>query len=382
VRAAAAIVLADERPLEEAAPGLRRKAFFTDRLTLVYFEVTKTPGQADVLRTHSHHHDQITLIVAGRARAQVGSVIQEVGPGAVIVAPSNVPHGLLALSDQLVAIDTFTPTRDDFRSPPIVGINDAKSFVYQWFSWFDRQVDESLFLDHLAREGLVMQFPEATLRNHEEFRHWYRGIRKTIASNTHELGDLQVARPAGCARRAGTRATRGATGGAARSVPAAAVRPRARLELLEGVGGQPGAHLVVGRERPVADGALHEQLLIDEGGEEGRGLLRRPARALALGDLGAQPLLQPLERDDPVADAGDDRLPPGGPGRARGRGGAALTRRARPLAAGAREQSHGQEEAGAAHGLILAARGNAGAGAAPGAGSAPGAPAVWPTAAL
>jgi ankyrin repeat protein len=70
--------------------------------------------------------------------------------------------------------------------------NDVKSFVYQWFSWFDHQADESNFLTHLANDELLIQFPETALHNHQEFRQWYAGIRKNIQSNSHGVGEVDV----------------------------------------------------------------------------------------------------------------------------------------------------------------------------------------------
>lgn len=73
--------------------------------------------------------------------------------------------------------------------------NDVRSFVYQWFSWFDRHAEESLFLAHLPDQGMLMRFPppdQPPLRSHADFQKWYRGIGETIRANTHEIDDLQV----------------------------------------------------------------------------------------------------------------------------------------------------------------------------------------------
>lgn len=108
-----AILLDDERPWERMPDGSRRKVYFNDRLTMVLFEVHGPSTRA--LKTHHHPHDQITYVLQGRARVQVGDVIRVVGPGAVYIAPSNVPHGMQVLSRRFVGLDVFTPTREDFR---------------------------------------------------------------------------------------------------------------------------------------------------------------------------------------------------------------------------------------------------------------------------
>ena len=70
--------------------------------------------------------------------------------------------------------------------------NELRGFVYQWFSWFDRHMEERFFLPHLAEQGLEMRFPERTLRSHADFQDWYRGIGKTIRANTHDVSGLRV----------------------------------------------------------------------------------------------------------------------------------------------------------------------------------------------
>jgi quercetin dioxygenase-like cupin family protein len=45
----------------------------------------------------------------------VGGKAREIGPGGVFIAPSNVRHGIELLTDKVVLLDVFTPTREDFR---------------------------------------------------------------------------------------------------------------------------------------------------------------------------------------------------------------------------------------------------------------------------
>ncbi|MFC1742742.1 HpcH/HpaI aldolase/citrate lyase family protein [Candidatus Riflebacteria bacterium] len=70
--------------------------------------------------------------------------------------------------------------------------NELISFVYHWFSMFDKQVDVKSFLPFLSENNLKMQFPEATLSSHADFRKWYQGIKKTIKKNWHSLERVQV----------------------------------------------------------------------------------------------------------------------------------------------------------------------------------------------
>lgn len=185
----------DQVPWQQVAPGQRRKVLYNDRLTMVWLEMDPAPQQPQLL-THYHAHDQITMIVEGKAKAQVGDQRREVGPGAAYVAPSNVHHGLRPLSSRLVLVECFTPTREDFRGMPQPPVpvpctsNQVRALVYQWFSLFDRQADAQDFFEKLDPEGWVMSFPDQTMRSPEEFRSWWQGLRVRYPKVSHEVLEL------------------------------------------------------------------------------------------------------------------------------------------------------------------------------------------------
>jgi hypothetical protein len=70
--------------------------------------------------------------------------------------------------------------------------NEILSFVYQVYAMYDRHVPVERFLPLLASKNLEMRFPETTLRSHADFRKWYAGIGRDIASNTHTLESVQA----------------------------------------------------------------------------------------------------------------------------------------------------------------------------------------------
>jgi mannose-6-phosphate isomerase-like protein (cupin superfamily) len=114
VKVEPAILADSDSPWQQVEPGLRRKVWFNDRLTMVLLEFTRIPGKADAPQ-HYHAHDQMSFVLEGRVRALVDGKTREIGPGGVFIAPSNVRHGIQMVSDKLVLLDVFTPTRDDFR---------------------------------------------------------------------------------------------------------------------------------------------------------------------------------------------------------------------------------------------------------------------------
>lgn len=110
----AGVISADDHPWTEFGEGVRGKVYFSDRMTLLYLEMVdadKRPKYAP----HQHDHDQIVYVLEGRSIVQLGDQTREVGPGDVFVVSSNLPHTYNPVTDRVVVIEVFTPTREDFR---------------------------------------------------------------------------------------------------------------------------------------------------------------------------------------------------------------------------------------------------------------------------
>src|SRR3954453_855375 len=66
------------------------------------------PGQAQRVHTHAGA-DKFYLIVSGRARMTVGTDTREVGSGAVVWAPADVPHGVAEALERTVMLVGIAP---------------------------------------------------------------------------------------------------------------------------------------------------------------------------------------------------------------------------------------------------------------------------------
>ncbi len=67
-----------------------------------------------VTPVHRHPHEQISMILEGRARFTVEGREVIASPGDVLHFPSNVEHGATMLDEPVVIVDVFTPLREDF----------------------------------------------------------------------------------------------------------------------------------------------------------------------------------------------------------------------------------------------------------------------------
>lgn len=68
----------------------------------------------ETIETHSHVHDQLTYVLKGSFKFQVGDKTEIVKEGDTIFMPSNLPHGCAVLEENSVVYDVFTPERKDF----------------------------------------------------------------------------------------------------------------------------------------------------------------------------------------------------------------------------------------------------------------------------
>ncbi|KNC90734.1 cupin domain-containing protein [Trabulsiella odontotermitis] len=64
---------------------------------------------------HSHPHEQLTYVLAGRFRFTIDGKTQDVSAGDTLYKAPNVVHGCVCLEAGTL-LDTFTPQRDDFLS--------------------------------------------------------------------------------------------------------------------------------------------------------------------------------------------------------------------------------------------------------------------------
>ena len=66
------------------------------------------PGQGQKVHAHAGA-DKFYLIVSGRARLTVGDETREAGPGTVVWAPADVPHGVAEALERTVMLVAIAP---------------------------------------------------------------------------------------------------------------------------------------------------------------------------------------------------------------------------------------------------------------------------------
>ena len=95
----------------ELMPGFRGKFIHMEHMTIAYWEIAK----GSTLPHHHHVHEQTTNVISGELELTVDGDTRVLKFGEVAAIPSNVPHSGKALTD-CVAIDVFSPVREDYRA--------------------------------------------------------------------------------------------------------------------------------------------------------------------------------------------------------------------------------------------------------------------------
>lgn len=99
----------DEVNHEEMNPLFARRVVHGERLTVARVYLKK----GCKVPLHSHENEQISNVLEGALRFEIGGQELTVGAGELVRIPPNVPHLAEALEDT-VGLDIFNPIREDW----------------------------------------------------------------------------------------------------------------------------------------------------------------------------------------------------------------------------------------------------------------------------
>ena len=101
----------DEFPTVEYIPGVYRQAVSGEKVMLT--RIVYRGGV--VVAEHSHPAEQVMLVERGRLWAKVGDEESEVGPGSLLIVPSDCVHAFRQLGDEdVVFYEAFAPIRLEY----------------------------------------------------------------------------------------------------------------------------------------------------------------------------------------------------------------------------------------------------------------------------
>jgi len=94
----------------EIVPGFTARFVHSENMTFSYWQVK----EGAVLPEHSHPHEQVANLIAGKFEMTVAGETRTIEPGRVAVIPSEAKHSGRALTDCYI-LDVFYPIREDYR---------------------------------------------------------------------------------------------------------------------------------------------------------------------------------------------------------------------------------------------------------------------------
>ena len=68
-----------------------------------------------VVEEHQHPHEQMGMVLEGRAEFIIGGEHRVLGPGDMYVAPGGVRHKVIALDAHVRVLDVFNPPREEYK---------------------------------------------------------------------------------------------------------------------------------------------------------------------------------------------------------------------------------------------------------------------------
>lgn len=94
----------------EPAPGVRMRTPHGKNLMLSLVEME----EGAEVPLHEHTHEQAGILVSGRMRLTIGEETRTVEPGGMYIIPGGVLHRAVAVDGPVVAMDVFSPIREDY----------------------------------------------------------------------------------------------------------------------------------------------------------------------------------------------------------------------------------------------------------------------------
>ena len=95
----------------QLAPGVTAKISSGEKI--MFSLVTLAPNA--VVPEHSHPHEQMGMMVSGEMELTVAGETRTLSGNAVYLVPGGVPHKAVAGPEGAVALDAFSPPREEYR---------------------------------------------------------------------------------------------------------------------------------------------------------------------------------------------------------------------------------------------------------------------------
>jgi quercetin dioxygenase-like cupin family protein len=92
-------------------PGVQIQTAAMERMMLSLVDLAPN----SVVQEHAHPHEQVGILLEGRAIFWIGGEEKTLSPGDMYRIPGNVRHRVTVLDQPTRALDIFCPIREEYR---------------------------------------------------------------------------------------------------------------------------------------------------------------------------------------------------------------------------------------------------------------------------
>lgn len=96
---------------KQIAKGTSIRVAYGEKVMMSYVNV----GPNTTVAEHSHPHEQMGTFLEGEAEFTIGDEKKMVKPGVAYLIPSNVKHKLVTFDEPILALDIFSPPREEYK---------------------------------------------------------------------------------------------------------------------------------------------------------------------------------------------------------------------------------------------------------------------------
>lgn len=101
----------DKRPLKEIFKGVSIKTAYGERLMMSFVHLQPN----SLVPEHSHPHEQMGMVIEGKFELIIEGESRILNEGDVYLVPSNVKHSARGLEQPAIALDIFSPPREEYK---------------------------------------------------------------------------------------------------------------------------------------------------------------------------------------------------------------------------------------------------------------------------
>ena len=101
-----------KQPEQQVFEGVTIRTIYGEKLMMSYVHLQPYSTVAE----HSHLHEQMGMVLKGTFELTIDGESRTLKEGDTYLIPSNVKHSARAFDETAIALDIFSPPREDYKS--------------------------------------------------------------------------------------------------------------------------------------------------------------------------------------------------------------------------------------------------------------------------